>query len=421
MKVKRYFAQNMRSALDMIKQEQGPDVLILSNRKVDGGVELITADELSEQEAAELANRGNPRQRTDQRQDVAAAPAAAAASPAEAAATPRPEARRPAGRQPLFGDSADQAEYLWTDAGTVAQMREELRSLKGLLETQLSGLAWSDFGTRHPLRARLLRVLSQVGLSAALARQLVAEVPDELDYRAGWHRVLALLVMRLRSWEEPLLEQGGRIALLGPTGVGKSTLASKLAARYALAHGAERVSIVSMDDRRLGAHQQMKAFGRLIGSSVYTLRTIDELAELLDDETDRGRLVVIDTPGSAPGDARYNDFVLGLDGLFAGIRMVNVLSATTDYLSASQMFRRTAGLPFDACVLTKLDEAASLGPALSAIIEAGLPLAWTSAGQKVPDDLDAVAPRALIERMVELAKTFPVPDDQARIERAFSA
>ncbi len=434
MKVKRYFAQNMRSALDMIKQEQGPDVLILSNRKVDGGVELITADEITEQEAEQLAARTEARRRPA----LADAPAAAPASPAAGAdagpvtppqapardANPTPArpraARSTSSMERLFPDAQGDREFLWTDAGTVAQMREELKSLKGLLETQLSGLAWSDFGNRHPLRARLLRVLSQIGISASLARELVAEVPDELDYRAGWHRVLALLVMRLNVLEDPILRHGGRVALLGPTGVGKSTLASKLAARYALAHGADQVVIISMDDRRLGAHQQMKAFGRLIGSTVYTLRSLDELAEVLDD-TGRDRFVIIDTPGNVPGDARYHELAGGLDALNANIQLYNVLSATTDYLSATRMFQVTADLPLDACMLTKLDEAATLGPTLSAIIEAGLPLAYTSSGQRVPDDLDTVDARALIERCVEMAKSTPAPQDRAMVERAFIA
>ncbi|MEQ8661065.1 MAG: AAA family ATPase, partial [Gammaproteobacteria bacterium] len=231
---------------------------------------------------------------------------------------------------------------------------------------------------------------------------------------------LALLVMRLNAVADPILRQGGRVALLGPTGVGKSTLASKLAARYALAHGADHVVIISMDDRRLGAHQQMKAFGRLIGSTVYTLRTLAELAEVLE-TTERDHLVVIDTPGNVPGDPRYHALVDGLDALHADIQLYSVLSATTDYLAATKMFQAAAELPLDACILTKLDEAATLGPSLSAIIEAGLPLAYTSAGQRVPDDLDTVDARQLIERTVELAKTTPAPQDPALVERAFIA
>ncbi|MEQ8231935.1 MAG: flagellar biosynthesis protein FlhF [Gammaproteobacteria bacterium] len=437
MKVKRYFAQNMRSALDMIKQEQGPDVLILSNRKVDGGVELITADEITEQEAEQLAARTAARKRPALAEEAAPRAASVAAAPAaedvsldlpapragRAGSADRRASREPSRRpsmEKLFPEAERDRDLLWTDSSTVAQMREELKSLKGLLETQLSGLAWADFGNRHPLRARLLRVLSQIGISARLARNLVSEVPDELDYRAGWHRVLALLVMRLNVVDDPILRQGGRVALLGPTGVGKSTLASKLAARYALAHGADRVVIVSMDDRRLGAHQQMKAFGRLIGSSVYTLRTLDELAEVLED-IDRSHLVVIDTPGNVPGDPRYHALAEGLDALHADVQLYTVLSATTDYLAATKMLQASAQLPLDACMLTKLDEAATLGPSLSAIIEAGLPLAYTSAGQRVPDDLDTVDARALVERTVELAKTTPAPQDTALVERAFIA
>lgn len=421
MKVKRYFAANMRSALDMIKQDQGPDVLILSNRKVDGGVELITADQLTEQEAARLAGQ----QQAQRKRNDSAAPAAAAptpaARPAAQAATPMPAVatapRRAAGTgMPQLASD----DLLWTDASVVGQMREELNNLKSLLESQLSGLAWSEFGSRHPLRARLMRVLGQVGICPALARDLVTDVPDDLDYRAGWHRALALLVMRLRTRDDPILRHGGRVALLGPTGVGKSTAVSKLAARYALKYGAERVAIVSMDDRRLGAHQQMKSFGRLIGATVHVARDLEELAPVLAEL--RGKsLVLIDTPGSAPGDARYQDLARGLTEMEAGIECYAVLSATTDYLAATKGLKALAELGLAGCILTKLDEAATLGPSLSAIVEAGLPIAYTSAGQRVPDDLDTVTARGLIERTVELAKSAPAPRDRGAFERAFSA
>ena len=405
MKVKRYFAANMRSALDMIKQDQGPDVLILSNRKVDGGVELITADQLTEQEAARLAGQQTPKRRPD----VAIAVPPAAATPA------KPAARRLANVAGL-----EPHELLWTDATVVTQMREELNNLKGLLESQLSGLAWSDFGSRHPLRARLVRVLGQLGICPELARQVVEDVPDELDYRAGWHRALALLVMRMQTRDDPILRHAGRIALLGPTGVGKSTAVSKLAARYALKVGAEKVGIVSMDDRRLGAHQQMKAFGRLIGVAVHVARNADELAQACHEL--RGRsLVLIDTPGAAPQDSRYQQLAHSLISLDANIDCYTVLSATTDYLAATKLLRINAALTPAGCIVTKLDEAATLGPSLSAIIEAGLPIAYCSAGQRVPDDLDTVTARNLIERAVELAKSTPAPRDAGAVERAFSA
>lgn len=405
MKVKRYFAANMRSALDMIKQDQGPDVLILSNRKVDGGVELITADQLTEQEAARLAGQQVPKRRPD----------VAVADPQAAVTSAKPAARR----VPNVAGLAPQ-EMLWTDATVVTQMREELNNLKGLLESQLSGLAWSDFGSRHPLRARLVRVLGQLGICPELARQVVDNVPDDLDYRAGWHRALALLVMRMQTRDDPILRHAGRIALLGPTGVGKSTAVSKLAARYALKVGADKVGIVSMDDRRLGAHQQMKAFGRLIGVAVHVARDARELAQACNELKGRS-LVLIDTPGAAPQDSRYQQLAHSLVDLDAGIDCYTVLSATTDYLAATKLLRVNAALTPAGCIVTKLDEAATLGPSLSAIIEAGLPIAYCSAGQRVPDDLDIVTARSLIERAVGLAKSAPAPRDAGAVERAFSA
>ena len=406
MKVKRYFASNMRSALDMIKQAQGPDVLILSNRKVDGGVELITADELTDQEAERLVQQTRKAPRPDLDGAEKARAAEIDAIPVTAA--------------PLLLADADTRDYLWTDAGVVEQMRDELSNLRGLLEFQLSGLAWSEFGSRHSLRARLLRVLNQVGICPALAHSLVAEVPEDFDYRAAWQRVLALLIVRIRALDDPVVRHGGVIALLGPTGAGKSTIASKLAAQYALEFGSDKVAIVSMDDRRLGAHQQMKAFGRLIGAAVHVARDVEELNPVLDD-LGRRRLVVIDTPGNAPDDARYYQLAADLLNLGSDIQTYSVLSATTDYLAATKLLAVTRDLAFEGCILTKIDEAATLGPSLSAIVEADLPLAYTSAGQRVPDDLDLIDVRALVERTIELAKMSPVPGGRAAIERAFSA
>ena len=265
----------------------------------------------------------------------------------------------------------------------------------------------------------MLRVLTRIGICSRLARTLVSQVPDELDYRAGWHRVLALLVLRLQALDDPILKSGGRVALCGPTGVGKTTLTSKLAARYAIKHGADKVAIVSMDDRRLGAHQQMKAFGRLIGTAVFTARSIAELKGALNDVAMR-RLVLIDTPGLPADDASVHHLLAGLTDADADIQCYNVLAATTDYLATSKSLRATSDMAFTGCMLTKLDEAATLGPSLSAMIEAGFPFAYVSSGQKVPDDLETVDGRALVLRAVEFAKETPQLAEPCTYERAFS-
>ena len=154
--------------------------------------------------------------------------------------------------------------------------------------------------------------------------------------------------------------------------------------------------------------------------AVHVARDASELGDALVELKDRS-LVLVDTPGAAPQDSRYQALAHSLKDLNAGIDCYTVLSATTDYLTATKLLKVNAELAPAGCILTKLDEAATLGPSLSAIIEASLPIAYTSAGQRVPDDFDTVTARGLIERTVAMAKSTPAPRDTGSFERAFSA
>jgi flagellar biosynthesis protein FlhF len=406
MKVRRYFASSMRNALEMVRQEQGPDVLILSNKKVDGGIELITTDENPDSEALKDWSR---QQRAENR--------AAAAHTAADAATP-----------PNGGDGVpdragsvrvENGGRLWTDDSIAAQVQSELKGLKGLLEQQLSGLAWSRFGSEHPLRARLLRALSKIGISPGLGRELVAQIPEALSFNDAWRHVLGLLADRLAVLDDPILKYGGRIALVGPTGVGKTTLATKFAARYALDKGADRVALVSTDDNRLGAHQQLKAFGRLAGVAVRSVGGVHELDACLKSLADK-ELVLVDCAGLSPDDIRFRELIMALDGMTGSVHSYLVLAASTDYLALAKILAASSDLTLSGCMLTKLDEAAVLGPAVSAIIEARLPVGYSSNGQQVPDDLERAAAKQLIRQTVLLASEAPVPEDPALLERAFA-
>ncbi len=392
MKVKRYFAANMRSALEMVRQAQGPDVIILSDRQVDGGVELLTAD--GDPDPA-LLERFTPKPRESR--PTPPAPAATSASAGRAA----PEG------------------LLWTREDTLAQMQRELTGLRSLLEQQLSALAWGEFGGRNPLRARLLRVTARLGLAPRLGRELVDEIPETLNYDGGWQCLLDLLKVRLPVLDDPILRRGGHVALCGPTGVGKTTLASKLAARYALAHGAESVALVSADDQRLGAHQQIKTVGRLLGIRVHAVRNFEDLPEQLAELHDE-QLVLIDMPGIGPDDGRFRQSLAALYGLPRAVSAYLVVAATTEYQSLARCLGVAAEARLAGCCLTKLDEAAIIGPALSAIMEARLPLAYLCAGQQVPEDLEPAARGPLLRRLVSLAQQTPMPAESAQLEQAFA-
>ena len=421
MKVRRYFAANMRSALEMVRQEQGPDVLILSNRKVDGGVELLTA---SGEADAELIQKFTPPPR-ERPAPVAVADAAASTpraseSASTPAAAPAPRSAGPRVASPTAAARAESGHgVLWTNQETINQMQRELGALKSLLENQLSSLAWNDFSQRSPIGARLMRVLVQLGVTPRLARALVAETGPATEFNEAWRQVVAVLRQRITCLDDPVLRHGGHFALCGPTGVGKTTLASKLAGRYALARGNQSVALVSTDDQRLGAHHQLKTFGRLVGITVRTVRSFDELPEQLAELHDR-ELVLIDLPGFAPGDPGFRHSLAMLHGLPTMVETFLVMSASTDHLSLERIVAAAEGQALAGCCLTKLDEAASLGPAVSAIVESRLPVAYLSAGQQVPDDVAAATRSALLEQFVAMGKASPTPVDTASFEQAFS-
>ena len=408
MKVRRYFAASMRSALELVRQEQGPDVLILSNRKVDGGVELLTA--VGEADA-ELIEKFTPKPTRERRDPVEEAVPATRELP-RAVTLPPPVVA--SGTTSLPPDGA-----LWTRQETIEQMQRELGALKSLLEHQLSGLAWHDFSQRSPLGARLLRELTQYGIAPRLARGIVADCGATTDYDAAWRQAIAVLRQRVTCLEDPVLRQGGHFALCGPTGVGKTTLASKLAGRYALARGSHTVALVSTDEQRLGAHQQLKTFGRLVGITVRSVRSPEELPEQLADLHDR-ELVIIDMPGFAPADPGFRQSLSTLYCLPTPVDTYLVMSASTDHQSLSRIVGAAAGLALAGCCITKIDEAATLGPALTAVAESGLPVAYLSHGQQVPDDVEAAAPAVLLEQFLTMGKANPSAADPAFIEQAFA-
>jgi flagellar biosynthesis protein FlhF len=383
MKIKRFVAQDMRQALRMVRETLGEDAVILSNKSVDGGVELTAAVDLVEATSDETVDQRIPdRQHPD---DAASGTAAPSATPHQEAA--------------------------------LDEMRREMQNLRRWMQAELSGLSWYDLGQRAPHSQELLGQLMALGLGGELARRLAQRVSDIEDVRLAWRKALYLLAAELRICDTDLLAQGGVVALVGPTGVGKTTTIAKMAARFALRHGHRSVALITTDSFRIGARDQLQTYARILNVPVRTATNREEMDEALNLLSDR-RLVLVDTAGMAAAHERVADQRETLAAAGNGLTTLLTLSATTEAAAVQRALRLFADFRPDACVLTKLDEAASLGGLLSALIQAGLSTAFVTDGQRVPEDLQTAKAHPLVTRAAELLAENPTELDHGYLALA---
>ncbi|WP_397459367.1 flagellar biosynthesis protein FlhF [Pseudomonas asplenii] len=415
MQVKRFFAADMRQAMKLVRDELGSDAAIIGNRRIAGGVELTAAldyklsalaprvpnmeleDELRKTQSrivtaqAELSLRSEgDSDASTNRQLFAGLPLTAAEPLIEPTFD---EPRRPAPAPAAATPAVDQRVF--------DSMRSELNGLRELLEVQLGSLAWNQLQGRQPEQANLWRRLQRIGLSGPLSRDLLALITDIKEPRQAWRMLLAHLARMIVTPEVEPLEEGGVIAMVGPAGMGKTTTLAKLAARYVLKYGAQNIALVSMDSFRIGAQEQLKTLGRILNVSVTHVDPGQSLAQALDPLL-RKRVVLIDTAGLQASDPALRMQLESLAG--RGIKAKNYLVLATtsqkQVLTAAYHSYKRCGLA--GCILTKLDETASLGEVLSLAISHELPVAYLTDGPRIPDDLHLPRRHQLVSRAVSV-------------------
>jgi flagellar biosynthesis protein FlhF len=417
MRIKRYFAQTIRQAIHKVREEQGPDAVILSNRKVEGGFEIIAAIDFEE-----ILLADNPASAT-QAADDTAAPARRATTAAPVSSAPRVEPsfelprslinRRSeqravpvtAIRTPALApaNAAKPGENPRVTEPALIEMRRELKSLRGILEQQLSGLVWGDVARRDPLKANLLRLLLKMEISPGLCRQIAAELTAPKDAQHAWRQALGVFAHKLPVTDDDILTRGGVVALLGPTGVGKTTTIAKLAARFAVRHGARHVALVTTDNYRIGAVEHLRAYAKILDVPMRVCTNANELKGALKDLADR-KLVLIDTAGMSQRDLRLTEQFALMRAGGDRIRHYLVLAATTRPTGLDEIVQAYRRIPLAGCILTKVDEAGSLGGALSLLIKHDLAVAYVSDGQRVPEDLYAARAHRLVSRSVAMMR-----------------
>jgi flagellar biosynthesis protein FlhF len=321
---------------------------------------------------------------------------------------------------------------VWSQEPTLMAMRNEITNLRGMLEQQLTGLAWNDLNKNNPQRAKLIKQLLELGFSPELADQVIQKAEGQnnvqknnqndskpQDYRRAWQLTLSSLAEKLPIKDDDVALSGGVVALVGATGVGKTTTIAKLAARYALRHGRNNIVLITTDTYRIGALEQLRTYGRILGIPVKIAHNKKQLQDLLKMLAEK-KFVLIDTAGMGQRDVRLMEQFSVISDCAMGLKTLLVLSSTTHRAALDETIRSFSNVEINGCILTKLDETTNLGGALSVVTEHQLPVAYISDGQRVPEDLHLARAHTLINRCVSIARRANQPLDNDSLELAYS-
>jgi flagellar biosynthesis protein FlhF len=302
-------------------------------------------------------------------------------------------------------------------AAATEAMGNELKTLRRMLETQLAHLAWNDLTRRAPVHSEILRELTEIGIAQDLAEHLVRQLPEDTELTFARRFTIAGLSQYLKVTGDRWLDDGGRVAFAGATGVGKTTTLAKIAVRWVLRHGPRDIALIAADSVRIGAQDQLQSLAQMLGVPVYTPEKFEHLPSLLARLNER--LILIDTPGSSVRDAQLGSRLAVLSNSASKLETALVLAASTQAGAIEESVKHFAPLNPSCCVLTKIDEAASLGGVLSVLVRARMPVSYMSEGQRVPEDLRPARALELVSAAVRLAKARGAAADEDLLRRRF--
>jgi flagellar biosynthesis protein FlhF len=473
MKLRRFVEPDMRQALARIKQELGPDAVIMSNRRLKDGIEIVAGIEDAPSEAAKAGTLESylkddvaddevtigPRGRAAAAGKAPAAkaparraPAAKAAAPAESgkaesfarslieilerqknakvsppgkpaasepkpapapkAAAPKPRAAKRPAPAPISERSelaalirsteqereekkreADKSHGISSydskeaPQGDLASLRDDVESIKKLLRYELAGLMRERGEREQPVRSMLREVLSASGFDPQLASELVSGISPDASVNFAWRELCGIIEKRLITGSDEVVSDGGVVALIGPAGVGKTTTLAKLAARFVISYGPEKVAMVTADHYRIGAVEQVRTYGRIMGCDAMAVNSLSELPQALVKLRDKS-LVLIDTAGVGLNDKRFETQLSELKAQKRlKLKHYLVLPAEAQRRTLEGAYDHFKELGIDGLVLTKTDESANLCDALSLCLKHKLKLCYVTNGQRVPEDI----------------------------------
>lgn len=405
MKIKRFVDSNMRRVLRQVRDDQGPEAVILSNRRVAEGIEVVAAidyDKALIQQALQgpavedrpVEDNDEPERGEDTVADI------------HVVST---------GLQPVdVENDTDDEGLVSLDA-----LRSEISDMRGMIETQLSGLNWERRAQKDPARAQMLRNLTKIGIAPDVCNLITDRLGPIDEPRQLWRKPLHALAEALPVTGSPLLREGGVAALIGPTGVGKTTTIAKIATRFAMQHGTAGIALVSADAHRIGAQEQLATYAEILDVKVHLVedsRTLERTLQSLRDK----KLVLIDTEGCSQRDRQMTDRLAAYGNNSERVHYYLTLAATCQEAGLDETIRIFSNVPLAGAIVTKVDETAQLGCVISTLIRHDLKAAFFCDGQRVPDDLHYAEKKRLwlINQAIECMRASAVNvDEQTMISR----
>jgi flagellar biosynthesis protein FlhF len=408
MNIRRFFGKSSREALTMVRQELGDDAVILSNRAVSGGNEIMAFREeemnaMVNDQAVRAFNYDQAKHHDEPTALLSLLNKNTREEHQNFDAKTDSQLKISSKQTSMNDDHPHTSASNVTTSKQMTFMLKEMRNMRNVIESQLATIAWSNIQQRDPIKSEILGTLLSAGFSPALSRYLAEKLPANLDSKKANAWVKYILGKNLTTIENEteVLDQGGVFALIGPTGVGKTTTTAKLAARYVMKHGTQNLGLITTDAYRVGGHEQLRIYGKILGVMVYAVKDETDLAIALN-ELKNKHTILIDTVGVSQRDRMVTEQIALLSSSKTPIKKLLCLNATNTGETLTDVIQAYKGKGLDGCLITKLDEAATIGNTLDVIIREKLKLYYVANGQRVPEDINLANKTELISLALNL-------------------
>ncbi|AKH69397.1 flagellar biosynthetic protein FlhF [Spongiibacter sp. IMCC21906] len=385
MNVKKYRAADTRQAMKMVKAAHGPDAVVLDCYSIDGGVEMVVSWEDAELSQAAVTSELSAVDVLRARQEAAK----------QAPTKPQTETG------PSQGSGAG-PKVVWSQDDELLTMKKELASMKTLLMAQLKGHSWKDADHQVPEQCQLNQFMAAMDIDPELGRKLAEQIPSDEEDSIQREIFKMLLSRNLPVIAPP---SSGAIALVGPQGSGKTTTIAKLAAQHVLTHGKDSVAILSTDNARVGAQEQLRAYGSILQVPVHCADSPDEAAKIYR-VLRKKTLLLVDTAGVSFRDRQGLQQLEALLSVMPDVSVYLNIPADGQSHVQKEIIQAYQPLNIQAAVVSRIDEATRLGGVISNLIDSKLPAAWFSNGPNVPRNLSKADAGKLVKMAVRMSTFF---------------